>query len=221
MSENDLRFDSSQRWSPSISVATSQTLSEVEEGAGGIRAGEAARTNRKKAAPPPRPPPPKWEQFHRRRASHHALFSSSSSSSSSSAAPHSIQPPSSYETSRQRSYSLPPERQEAPEGCPRCSCSQAQAQEHGPSHLPSSHKQDHPFSHSPPSSQNHAQAQDVPFTVAPPSPMFSRRAFRPVAPPQRERERELRGSTYGGEQVRVEAMASLPPRPPPENSINR
>ncbi|KAK5875607.1 hypothetical protein CesoFtcFv8_026674 [Champsocephalus esox] len=36
MSENDLRFDgNNQRWSPSISVSTSQTLSEVEEGGGG------------------------------------------------------------------------------------------------------------------------------------------------------------------------------------------
>uniref|UniRef100_A0A3Q4GY98 Shroom family member 4 n=1 Tax=Neolamprologus brichardi TaxID=32507 RepID=A0A3Q4GY98_NEOBR len=125
MSENDLRFDSSQRWSPSISMATSQTLSEVEEG--NMRRGDASsvsRQNRKKTPPPPRPPPPKWEQFHRRRASHHALFSSSSAS----AAPHSI--PASFnspgahysahlstyvpppDTSRQRSFSLPPERQE-------------------------------------------------------------------------------------------------------------
>lgn len=229
MSENDLRFDGSHRWSPSISVATSQTLSEVEEGAGGVRGGEAAnaaRPNRKKTPPPPRPPPPKWEQFHRRRASHHTLFSSSSS-----AAPHSIPPSldtthsSSYvpplETSRQRSYSLPPERQEVSEGCPRCSCSQAQAQEHAFTHASSSHnppqRQEHPFSHAP-SNQNKAPFQELPFTVAPPSPMFSRRAFRPVAPPQRER--DLR-SSYDGQPERVEVLSSLPPPPPTENSVSR
>ncbi|XP_037615625.1 protein Shroom4 isoform X2 [Sebastes umbrosus] len=205
MSENDLRFDSSHRWSPSTSVGTSQTLSEVEEGAGGIRGRETAgavRPNRKKTPPPPRPPPPKWEQFHRRRASHHTLFSTSSS-------PHAIPPsfdaaeghysthssacvpPS--ETSRQRSYSLPPERQEVTEGCPRCSCSQTQELSHATSN------------------QNQVQFQDRAFTVAPPSPMFSRRAFRPVAPPQKER--DLRG-TYGP-QERLEVLSSLPPPPPP------
>ncbi|XP_069564110.1 protein Shroom4 isoform X3 [Brachyistius frenatus] len=204
MSENDLRFDSSHRWSPSISMATSQTLSEVEEGAGGVRGGDvasAARTNRKKTPPPPRPPPPKWEQFHSRRVSHHTLFSSSSSpSSSSAAAPLSIPPSftpaeghcsahsSSYvpppETSRQRSYSLPPERQEVSEGCPRCSCNQTQESS---------------------SNQSQAQFQDRPFNVAPPSPMFSRRAFRPVAPPPREREGHLR----------AEVGPSLPPPPSP------
>lgn len=235
MSENDLRFDSSHRWSPSISLATSQTLSEVEEGAGGVRGGEAANTaqsNRKKTPPPPRPPPPKWEQFHRRRASHHTLFSSSSST-----APHSIPPSfntteghyathsSSYipllETSRQRSYSLPPERQEVSEGCPRCSRSQAQTQEHTFTH-PSSNQnqpqmQEHPFSHAP-SNQNQAQFQELPFTVAPPSPMFSRRSFRPVAPPQKER--DLR-SMYGEHQERAEVLPSLPPPPPTGNSVSR
>uniref|UniRef100_A0A4W6FMZ5 ASD2 domain-containing protein n=1 Tax=Lates calcarifer TaxID=8187 RepID=A0A4W6FMZ5_LATCA len=203
MSENDLRFDSSHRWSPSISVATSQTLSEVEEGAGGVRRGEAAssaRQNRRKTPPPPRPPPPKWEQFHRRRASHHTLFSSSSSST----APYSSAPSfSDTETSRQRSYSLPPERQEVTEGCPRCSCNQTQTQ-------------DHAFPH-PPSNQSPAQFQERPFAVAPPSPMFSRRAFRPVAPPQREREGSLR-SSYGGQQERVEVVSSLPPPPPPTDT---
>ncbi|XP_056225340.1 protein Shroom4 isoform X1 [Seriola aureovittata] len=222
MSENDLRFDSSHRWSPSISVATSQTLSEVEEGAGGVRGGEAASTakqNRKKTPPPPRPPPPKWEQFHRRRASHHTLFPSSpssTSSSSSSTAPHAIPPSfgaadghypthsSSYippaDTSRQRSYSLPPERQEVAEGCPRCNCHQTQTQ---------TQTQEHPFPHAP-SNQGEAQFQEPSFTVAPPSPMFSRRSFRPVAPPQREREGNPR-SSYGGQQERVEFISSLPP----------
>lgn len=236
MSENDLRFDSSHRWSPSISVATSQTLSEVEEGAGSVRGGEAANTarpNRKKTPPPPRPPPPKWEQFHRRRASHHTLFSSSSSP----APPHAIPPSfdtaeghysalsSSHipppETSRQRSYSLPPERQEVSEGCPRCSCSQTQEHTfpHASSNQNQPHMQEHPFSHAP-SNQNQVEFQDRPFTVAPPSPMFSRRAFRPVALPQKER--DLR-STYGGQQERVEVLSSLPPPPPPptENSVSR
>ncbi|XP_070849866.1 protein Shroom4 [Chaetodon trifascialis] len=214
MSENDLRFDGSHRWSPSISMATSQTLSEVEEGAGGVGRGGAANAalpNRKKTPPPPRPPPPKWEQFHRRRASHHTLFSSSSP------APHSI-PPSfdtpPLETSRQRSHSLPPERQEVSEGCPRCSCSQPQTQEHAFSHASSNQsppqRQERPFSRSP-SNQN----QELPFTVAPPSPMFSRRAFRPVAPPQRERDPR---SSYDGPQGRVEVLSSLPPPAPTVSS---
>lgn len=226
MSENDLRFDSSHRWSPSISVATSQTLSEVEEGAGGVRGREAANTarpNRKKTPPPPRPPPPKWEQFHRRRASHHTLFSTSSST-----APHSVDaaegqysphssshmPP--LETSRQRSYSLPPERQEVSEGCPRCCCSQTQIQEHTFSHASSNQNQpqtqEHPFSRAS-SDQNQVQKA----LTAPPSPMFSRRGFRPVAPPQKER--DLR-STYGGHQGRVEVLSSLPPPPPPPAERN-
>ncbi|XP_033465666.2 shroom family member 4 isoform X1 [Epinephelus lanceolatus] len=244
MSENDLRFDSSHRWSPSISVATSQTLSEVEEGAGGVRGGEAASTarpNRKKTPPPPRPPPPKWEQFHRRRASHHTLFSSSTS-------PHSITPSfdtaegryssqlsscgPSAETSRPRSYSLPPERQEVMEGCPRCSCSQNQEYFHASSNHNQPQMQEHPFSHAPSnqsqpqmqehpishalSNQNQVQLQDRAFTVAPPSPMFSRRAFRPVAPPQKER--DLRGSY--GQQERVEASLPPPPLPPKANSMS-
>ncbi|XP_032355266.1 protein Shroom4 isoform X1 [Etheostoma spectabile] len=224
MSENDLRFDSSHRWSPSISATTSQTLSEVEEWAGGVRGGEAANTaqpNRRKTPPPPRPPPPKWEQFHRRRASHHTLFSSSSS-------PHSV-PPSfdtaeghystnssscvpPLDTSRQRSYSLPPERPEVSEGCPRCSCSQTQ--EHRYPHASSNQNQpkmqEHPFSHAP-SNQNQVPFQDRSFAVTPPSPMFSRRAFRPVAPPQKER--DVRG-TYG-QQERVEVLSTFPPCPPP------
>ncbi|XP_039677707.1 protein Shroom4 [Perca fluviatilis] len=232
MSENDLRFDSSHRWSPSISATTSQTLSEVEEWAGGVRGGEAAdtaRPNRKKTPPPPRPPPPKWEQFHRRRASHHTLFSSSSSP------PHSV-PPSCdaaeghcstnssscvppLDTSRQRSYSLPPERQEVSEGCPRCS--RSQTQEHRYPHASSNQNppqmQEHPFSHAP-SNQNQVPFQDRSFAVTPPSPMFSRRAFRPVAPPQKER--DVRG-TYG-QQERVEVLSTYPPPPPPptENSTS-
>ncbi|XP_054457278.1 protein Shroom4 [Anoplopoma fimbria] len=220
MSENDLRFDrnSSQRWSPSISVATSHTLSEVEEGGGGVRGGEAgstARPNRKKTLPPPRPPPPKWEQFHRRRASHHTLFTSSSSPHStltSFDAPHypthtssCVPPP---EVSRQRSYSLPPERREVSESCPRCSCSQTKEPSSNQNHP---QMQQHPFTHAP-SNQNQAQSPERGFAVAPPSPMFSRRSFRPVAPPLKES--DMRGS-YGGQQERMEDLSSLPPPPPP------
>ncbi|KAM6960078.1 LOW QUALITY PROTEIN: protein Shroom4 [Tautogolabrus adspersus] len=216
MSENDLRFDSSHRWSPSISVAASQTLSEVEEGAGGVRVVEATNTawpKRKKTPPPPRPPPPKWEQFHRRRASHHALFSSSSSSSSAS---HSVSPafvpPS--ETSRQRSYSLPPERQEVSEGCPRCNCNQTQQQtySHASSNQSQTQTQEHTISLAP-SNQNQVEIQEQPFAMAPPSPMFSRRAFRPVAPPQRER------SAYDEQQERVDILLTPPP-PPAEESVS-
>ncbi|XP_042368619.1 protein Shroom4 [Plectropomus leopardus] len=230
MSENDLRFDSSHRWSPSISMATSQTLSEVEEGPGSIRGGGGqpannARPNRKKTPPPPRPPPPKWEQFHRRRASHHTLFPSSSSS------PHSI-PPSfdtaeghslthssscvpPAETSRPRSYSLPPERQEVSEGCPRCSCNQTPEFPHASSNQNHPQMQEHPFSRTP-SNQNQVQFQDRAFTIAPPSPMFSRRGFRPVAPPQKER--DLRGSYV--QQERVELLPSPPPPPPTDDSVS-
>ncbi|XP_067379517.1 protein Shroom4 isoform X4 [Channa argus] len=266
MSENDLRFNSSHRWSPSISVATSQTLSEVEESGSCVRGGEpasTARQNKKRMPPPPRPPPPKWEHFHRRRASHHTLFPTSSPS----AASHSVPPPQGHymthssfippsETSRQRSYSLPPERQEVLEGCPRCSCNQTQTQErtftHGPpaqnqlqlqdyhsfsnalsgmnqpqlqghhsfSHTPSSQNQphlqeNHPFSQTL-FNQNQAQCQEQPFTAAPPSPMFSRRAFRPVAPPQREVEGHI-GGMFGSQQDRVELL-SLPLSTPAADS---
>ncbi|KAK1889800.1 Protein Shroom4 [Dissostichus eleginoides] len=255
MSENDLRFDSNnQRW--------------------------------KKTPPPPRPPPPKWEQFHRRRPSHQSLFSAPPQSippsldpthSSSSCIP---PPPPPTDTSRQRSFSLPPQRQEVSENCPRCNCSQTQAlssnqnqaqtQEHAFSHAPSNQNQaqtqEHSFSHAPsnqnqaqtqdhtfshaPSNQNQAQTQDhtfsrapsnqnqaktqehsfshapsnqMPhqdrtFTVAPPSPMFSRRGFRPVAPPQAER--DLMG-VYS-QQERGELLSSLPPPPlPPKESSKK
>ncbi|XP_030018103.1 protein Shroom4 isoform X2 [Sphaeramia orbicularis] len=231
MSENDIRFDSSHRWSPSISTATSQILSEVEEGAV-----STTRPNKKKTPPPPRPPPPKWDQFHRRRASHHALFSTSSTSATPQSIPSTfnstegnhVTHASSYtpasETSRQRSYSLPPQRQEVTEGCPRCSCNQTQASQepsfpHTLSNQSQPQMQEHHFRHSP-SNQNQTQLQEPLFQIAPPSPMFSRRAFRPVAPPQREREGNLR-STYSGQQEKVDSFA-LPPPPPPvaEDSVN-
>nr|XP_020475188.1 protein Shroom4 [Monopterus albus] len=239
MSENDLHFDSSHRWLPSVSVASSQTLCEVEEGAGGVRGGDAAnaaKENRKKTPPPPRPPPPKLEQFHRRRASHHTLFSTSSSSAALHSSPPSFETPeghysthSSYipslEISRQRSYSLPPERQEVSEGCPRCRCNQSQTQERTFAHTSSPQNQpqlqEHqPFSHFPPN-QSQAQFQEQPFTVTPPSPMFSRRTFRPVDPPKREKEGNMR-STYRGQQERVEVLSTqpLPPPPPPETSVS-
>ncbi|XP_028329895.1 protein Shroom4 isoform X2 [Gouania willdenowi] len=181
MSENDLCFDSSHRWSPSVSMTTSQTLSEVEEG----DAPGSAEKSKKKTPPPPRPPPPNWEQFHRRRASHHTLFTS--------CAPQPLPPvppfvPSPDSSSRQRSYSLPPERPEASDGCPRCTCNQS--------------SRDAAFNHA---SSNQNQPMES-FTVAPPSPMFSRRAFRPVAPPPRHPESDF---------------PFLPPPPPPvENNVN-
>ncbi|XP_061524800.1 protein Shroom4 isoform X2 [Phycodurus eques] len=174
MSENDLHFDAGQRWSPSHSAAAGQTLSEVEEGV------EHLLTQKKKK-PPPRPPPPKWEQFHRRRASHHTLFPSSSTVPPQ----HPNTPPpsverrtsahSTSEQSRQRSYSLPPQRQEVAESCPRCSCNQPRTQEHAFAHVPSDRR----------------QIPELSFSVAPPSPMFSRRAFGSAVPTyfdQHERE---------------------------------
>lgn len=233
MSENDLRFDGSHRWSPSISVGTSQPLSEVEEGDCSIRGSEAANTgqsNRKKMPPPPRPPPPKWEQFNRRRASHHGLFSSSTFTAPQSTIPsfgsteghyptHTSSCAPLTETSRQRSYSLPPERQEASESCLRCTCSHAKPQEHAFTHPLSNQNQpqiqEHPLTHVP-SNQN--PAQELPLNIAPPSPLISRRSFNPVAPPQRER--ELR-STYGEDQERAEILPSPPPPPPVDNNVNR
>ncbi|XP_036002172.1 protein Shroom4 [Fundulus heteroclitus] len=197
MSENDLRFESGHRWSPSIHASVSQTLSEMEEGGGPTGAG----SQKKKTPPPPRPPPPKWEQFHRRRASHHALLASSTfaappatPASSGSAERHYSAHSSSYvpppDASRQRSYSLPPERQEVAETCSQCSCSRTRTQEHA---LPQ------------PSNQSPAPFQERTSAVAPPSPMFSRKAFRPVAPAHVGME-----YAFGAEPV-----ASLPPPPPP------
>lgn len=239
MSENDLRFDSSHHWSLSVSMAASQTLSEVEEGAGGVRGGEpasTARQNKKRMPPPPRPPPPKWEQFHRRRASHHALFSTTSSSSAAAAVSHPASSPQGHyvtqalsysqssEMSRQRSYSLPPERQEVAEGCHRCSCNQTQE------HTFAQNQQHHPYSHAPPtqnqrqmqehhlpshSDLNRAPCQEQPFTAAPHSPVLSGRSFRPVTPPQREDKHNLQGM-YVDQQERAEVLP-----PAPENSVNR
>ncbi|CAB1345583.1 unnamed protein product, partial [Coregonus sp. 'balchen'] len=154
MLENNLCFDSTYcRASPS--VATETPLSELEEGGGvGGVGGARGVVARKKTPPPPRPPPPKWEEFHRRRASHHTLSSSSTTSSvhpsvnpTSPPLPftppegppsHPSHTPCPTETSkmtRQRSYSVPPQREEL-EGCQRCSLSQLQ---------------ERPFSQAPPS----------------------------------------------------------------------
>ncbi|XP_061769474.1 protein Shroom4 isoform X2 [Nerophis ophidion] len=169
MSENDLRFN--QHWTV-YSPTVGQTLREVEERPAVFR-GDTVRgaqlTSRKKN-PPPRPPPPKWEQFHRRRASHHMLFCSSST-----APPQhpSTEPTEhlSVESSRQRSYSLPPQRQEVAENCLRCS-------RHQP--LPC----EPAFPHT--SSSQH-QFSERSFSTAPPSPMFCRQAFRPVVLSPQER----------------------------------
>ncbi|XP_055012267.1 protein Shroom4-like [Boleophthalmus pectinirostris] len=102
MSENDLRFEAPHhRWSPSLSVASTQTLSELDEGVNQNLREKAAK---KKAPPPPRPPPPKWEQFHKRRASHHAIYSSPQTVTGAFSSQSSFEP----ETSRQRSYIVCP-----------------------------------------------------------------------------------------------------------------
>ncbi|XP_072314846.1 uncharacterized protein shroom4 [Eucyclogobius newberryi] len=116
MSESDLRFDAHlQRWSPSPCFAGARTLSEVDEGVDHRAREEPAK---KKTPPPPRPPPPKWEQFHKRRASHHAIHAPSAHNATGVA--------SSSETSRQRSYSLPPQREDliSTNTCTSCSCHQ-------------------------------------------------------------------------------------------------
>ncbi|XP_049616098.1 protein Shroom4 [Syngnathus scovelli] len=161
MSENDLH--TGQRRSRSVGPM----LREVEEGAD---VAEDPLSQKKKKNPPPRPPPPKWEQFHRRRSSHHTLFASSSTAPPQhpcTEPPSEEQRFSSAEPSRQRSYSLPPQRQEAAaEGCPRCSCHQPRTP-------------DAAFAHIPPDRPHFAELS---FSIAPPSPMFSRRSFRPVMP---------------------------------------
>lgn len=230
MSENDLRFDSSSRWSSTVSVAASQTLSEVEEGTGDLRGRDAARTaksNRKKTPPPPRPPPPNWEQFHRRRASHHTLFSSCSSSSALQLHPPSLNTQSStypapLETARQRSYSSPPERQDLSESCPRCTCNQSQTQDHryafpaaNPNPAQLQPQQQQSYSHAP------SGQMDLPYAVAPPSPMFSRRAFRPVALPQKETNMMSNLHVEQQRQQKAEALPASPPPPPMDNSRSR
>ncbi|KAJ0006193.1 hypothetical protein NQD34_013466 [Periophthalmus magnuspinnatus] len=148
MSENDLRFEvPHQRWSPSLSIASTQTLTEVNEG---FNQNLTEKTAKKKTPPPPRPPPPKWEQFHKRRASHHAIYSSS---------PQTIPPlsVSSNEIQPSQIQNRPTYKQ--------------------PAYVP-------PGSQIPPLHLSSNHMQEPLFTIAPPSPMFSRRSFRPVAPPQ-------------------------------------
>ncbi|XP_024143362.1 protein Shroom4 isoform X2 [Oryzias melastigma] len=193
MSENDLSFDPSKHWSPQISAATSQVLTEVEEG--------AARTTqqiRKKTPPPPRPPPPKWEQYYQRRASHHALLSCAAARLSN---PHpfdnaegSCLPPSFAcnpppETSRQRSYSLPVERQEVSEGYQPCRCNHPKPPEHGYGPVQSY--------------QNETTYQSSCYPLPQPEQLF-----RPVAVPHTERMND----------VRVRTPASVPTPPPPTES---
>ncbi|XP_034020979.1 protein Shroom4 [Thalassophryne amazonica] len=224
MSENDLRFSSSCRWPQAASVSTSQTLKEVEEGAGGVREGEA-KSSRKKMPPPPRPPPPKWENLHRRRASHHTCISPFYASSSST--PHHTteetpptHPSSSFpppDVSRQRSYSLPPQPRQLSESC---SCSrQKQKQEHAicitPPNQNQPEMQERSFSHVLPN-QNEIYHQERQFSIAPPSPMCSRRAFKPVAPPQRETDIDLK-STYSRQRETVDVLCVPPPLPAETN----
>ncbi|RVE60341.1 hypothetical protein OJAV_G00180010 [Oryzias javanicus] len=195
MSENDLSFDPGKHWSPQISAAASQVLTEVEEGAAPFGR-DAARTTRqvRKKTPPPRPPPPKWEQYYQRRASHHALLSCADARLST---PHPFAnaegnhlPPSFAcnpppETSRQRSYSLPVERQEVSEGYQPCRCDHTKPQERGYGPAPSH--------------QNETVHQSSRYP--PPQPEL---LFRPVAVPHMERMKDMR----------VQTPASLPTPPP-------
>ncbi|TRY87644.1 hypothetical protein DNTS_013601 [Danionella cerebrum] len=114
MSENNLcveihRFQNHTS-GPSVSRMRASTLSDLDE-----NAACDGQVKKKRGPPPPRPPPPKWEEFHKRRASHHSLFSTvpvhqSPTSSPPRPPPNPCPPcpPSVPETSRQRSYSLPP-----------------------------------------------------------------------------------------------------------------
>ncbi|KAK7909526.1 hypothetical protein WMY93_014210 [Mugilogobius chulae] len=151
MSENDLRFEPNQRWSPSLSLTSGSTLSEAEEGFN-----HDVREKAPKKAPPPRPPPPKWEQFHKRRASHHAIYSSS---------PQNLtgvicnQSSFELELSRQRSYSLPPQRQElsSASACSKCSCHQDQPSIQNLQQNPQNIHQDQPVAQC-----NQQNSQEVP-----------------------------------------------------------
>ncbi|XP_077598810.1 protein Shroom4-like [Stigmatopora nigra] len=146
VSENDLRV---RHRSPSRS--TSHRLSEVVERTDGEEP--------QKKAPPPRPPPPNWEQFHRRRASHHAFSCTAPPIADPCSLDHSTSEP-----SRQRSYSLPPQRREVVEFC--SNCHQSRMQESNLSHVPS----------------NRPQYPEPSVSAGLPSPVFSRRAFRPIVP---------------------------------------
>uniref|UniRef100_H3CK76 Shroom family member 4 n=1 Tax=Tetraodon nigroviridis TaxID=99883 RepID=H3CK76_TETNG len=149
-----------------------------------------------------------------RRASHHALFWSSVP------APPSVPHSSSYlpppEASRQRSYSLPPERQEVSQGCPRCTCSCAQALGHTltlPSNQSPPQMQEPPLARAP-SGQRQPQLQEA-FGLFSASPTFSRRAFKPVAPPTAEREpiansRDVRKQDQGQRRVCVCRSSTSP-----------
>ncbi|XP_054609559.1 protein Shroom4 isoform X2 [Dunckerocampus dactyliophorus] len=200
MSENDICFTNNQHWMPSHSSAVSQTLSEVKEQTAAVQGDvlHSAQLTQRKKNPPPRPPPPKWEQFHRRRASQHMLFCSSSTAPPQ----HTSTEPTEHlnaEPCRQRSYSLPPQRQEVAENCPRCSCHQPRPPEPAFSHIPSSWH----------------QFPELSFSIAPFSPRFSRRAFRPVEPPTREREGNL-GGVYFQQHGRV----MTPPQAPEGLCLN-
>nr|XP_057924265.1 protein Shroom4 [Doryrhamphus excisus] len=195
MSENDICFPNSQHWMPSHTSAVNQTLTDVKERTADVR-GEvvhSAQLTHRKKNPPPRPPPPKWEQFHRRHASQHMVFCSSSTAPPQ----HTSTEHLNAEPCRQRSYSLPPQRQEVAENCPRCSCNQPRPPEPAFSHIPSS-------------------CQQFPEpSIAQFSPMFSRRAFRPVAPPTREREGNL-AAMYFQQPERV----TTPPQAPGSLCLN-
>ncbi|XP_030636255.1 protein Shroom4 [Chanos chanos] len=117
-------------------------------------------SKKKKGPPPPRPPPPNWEQFHRRRASHHNLFPSPPPSSNSST------------SSPQPSWApiLPPQ----PWASRNTSALEMTRQRS--------------YSLPPREGTESCQRCCQDYPQAPPSPAFTHRAFKPVAPPPRERE---------------------------------
>ncbi|XP_053716717.1 protein Shroom4 isoform X2 [Synchiropus splendidus] len=225
MSENDLRFDRSQRWLPADSRADRHPLIEVEEhttGGSGEEPKDTTQTAKKKTPPPPRPPPPKWEQFHRRRASHHTLFTTAPHNqpmcTSSNTTEDHLTNEAPNETSRQRSYSLPPQRQEVADSCSRCCCEKSQRQSfsHFPSNQVETTLSSHSFENSPPNPtrqfadlSKHAasdhQSQEELNSVSPPSPMFSRRSFRPVVLPQRDA-----GMQFVRERENIEVLLPTP-----------
>ncbi|CDQ69284.1 unnamed protein product [Oncorhynchus mykiss] len=168
MSENDLHFGSThRRTSPSVAMVT--PLSELEEG-GGIEGGRVGvggirgAANKNKTLPPPRPPPPKWEQFHRRRASHHTLFSSPLLSTSVSSSIHPLGP-----TSHSSSHPCHPEKSEMTRQRSYSLPPQMEELEGCQRCIRS-------------------QVQELRFSQSPPSPGFTHTAFRPVAPPQRDKD---------------------------------
>ncbi|KAG7231635.1 hypothetical protein INR49_010966, partial [Caranx melampygus] len=202
MSENDLRFDGSHRWSPSISVATSQTLSEVEEGGGqAARSSSSSRAGRRRhlrrdrrrqsgssstadgrlttpcSPPPPRPSPhPSLRQWGGTPPVPLALL-------------HPL-----AETSRQRSTASPQE-EGGGESCPRCTCHHT-------------HTPEQPYAHHTPPPPQPGSAPGAAAAAAAlhrrsAQPMFSSGRLDRWPRPQGT-ERGPTGARYGSQQEREE-----------------